>query len=148
MAVDDDLQLENSFAALSVVQDLQINAGLSPCLSQKLPVADCSGAELCPGGGAEVGAALGVAGVAGFALAILPWAGSVSVGFRSAANLRQLPCGVSEPGGWPGSSPKPRLLPLLLFFFFFPFPQARSKVLVWISEPLGLEMGQFSPVIR
>lgn len=91
-----------------------------------------------------MGAALGVTDIAGFALAILPRAGSVSIGFRSAANLRQLPCGVSEPGGWPGSSPKPH--PLLLFLP--PPPPSRSKMLVWISEPLGLEMGQFSPGIR
>lgn len=58
VVLDDDLQLKHSFVALSAVQDCQINAGLSPCLSLKLPVAVCARAELCPRGGAEVVAAL------------------------------------------------------------------------------------------
>lgn len=58
IVLDNDLQLENSFAALSAVQGCQINAGLSPSLSLKLPVTVCSGAELCPRGGAGVGAVL------------------------------------------------------------------------------------------
>lgn len=54
---DDDVQLENSLAALSAVQDCEIS-GLSCCLSLKLLVAVCSGAELFPRGEAEVGAVL------------------------------------------------------------------------------------------
>lgn len=54
---DDDVQLENSFGALSALQDCEIS-GLSSCLSLKLLVTVCSGAELCPRGEAEVGAVL------------------------------------------------------------------------------------------
>lgn len=54
---DDHVQLENSFAALSAEQDCEIS-GLSSCLSLKLLVAVCSGAELCLRGEAEVGAEL------------------------------------------------------------------------------------------
>lgn len=104
---DNDVQLEKSFAALSAVQDCEIS-GLSSCLSLKLLVAVCSGADLFPRGQAEVGPVL-----ESLLCPALPPPGRISCCWFSPACGSA--CSVSEPRGWPGSSPEPHLLLLLLF---------------------------------